>query len=79
VSIELLSALLSRGIEEVMDLPEALRRGIVAWAERNACVREVWLFGSRVKGNPKKNDVDIAIYFIPPAEIPYKLGGADGD
>ena len=49
-----------------MDLPEDWRRVIVAWAERNACVREVWLFGSRVKGNPKKNDVDLALYLMPP-------------
>jgi predicted nucleotidyltransferase len=49
-----------------MNLPEAWRQIIVAWAERNECVREVWLFGSRVKGNPKKNDVDLAIYLMPP-------------
>jgi hypothetical protein len=50
-----------------MDLPEEWRQVIVAWAEHNPCVREVWLFGSRAKGNPKKNDVDIAIYLTPPA------------
>jgi hypothetical protein len=49
-----------------MNLPEAWRQIIAAWAERNECVREVWLFGSRVKGNPKKNDVDLAIYLMPP-------------
>jgi hypothetical protein len=49
-----------------MNLPEAWHQIIVAWAKRNECVREVWLFGSRVKGNPKKNDVDLAIYLMPP-------------
>jgi hypothetical protein len=49
-----------------MDLPEEWRQIIVAWAARNECIREIWLFGSRVKGNPKKNDVDLALYLMPP-------------
>jgi hypothetical protein len=52
--------------QQRMDLPEAWRQIIVEWAERNTCVGEVWLCGSRVKGNPKKNDVDLALTLMPP-------------
>ena len=37
------------------------------WAEENGSVRELWLFGSRAKGNARLgSDVDIGLVLMPP-------------
>jgi predicted nucleotidyltransferase len=48
-------------------LPEAWRRSIQQWAKQKDSIQEVWLFGSRARGEATaKKDVDIAITLIPP-------------
>jgi len=38
-----------------------------AWAQDNGNVRQLWLFGSRAKGNSKEDsDVDLAVVLMPP-------------
>jgi len=50
-----------------MQLPEAWLQGIRAWAEANNSVREVWLFGSRARGDATEDsDVDLALALVPP-------------
>jgi predicted nucleotidyltransferase len=53
-----------------MHLPEAWVRGIQEWAEQNASIQEVWLFGSRARVEaPKKgSDVDLAFQLTPPTK-----------
>jgi predicted nucleotidyltransferase len=49
-----------------IDLDEASREIIAAWAAANDCVREIWLFGSRARGDSSPgSDVDIAIILMP--------------
>jgi predicted nucleotidyltransferase len=46
---------------------EAWLRAIEQWAERNDSIKEVWLFGSRARGEATDvSDVDIAITLMPP-------------
>ena len=47
-------------------LPEAWHRAIEEWAEQNRNIKEVWLFGSRVRGEATDDkDIDIAITLMP--------------
>jgi predicted nucleotidyltransferase len=48
--------------------PETWIRNIQEWAERNGNVREVWLFGSRVKNSAagEDSDVDLMLVLMPP-------------
>ena len=40
--------------------------GLRLWAEANGNVRQLWLFGSRARGEARENsDVDIALALIP--------------
>jgi predicted nucleotidyltransferase len=50
-----------------MPLPKPWADGIRQWAERTGCIREVWLFGSRARGDHEENsDVDLALALMPP-------------
>jgi predicted nucleotidyltransferase len=41
--------------------------GLRAWAAKNENIRELWLFGSRARGDAKDHsDVDIALALMPP-------------
>lgn len=45
-----------------MDLSEADRQRIVEWARRHPKIRQVWLYGSRARGdNRPDSDIDLAI------------------
>jgi predicted nucleotidyltransferase len=47
-------------------LPTGWREGVVTWARENGSVRELWLFGSRAKGEAKAgSDVDIGLVLMP--------------
>ncbi len=47
-----------------MNLSLNARRAIRTWARHEPLVKEVWLFGSRAKGNARDDsDVDVAIRF----------------
>jgi predicted nucleotidyltransferase len=42
-------------------------RGLREWAEANGNVRQLWLFGSRARGDARENsDVDLALALMPP-------------
>ena len=57
---------LSRCAMTVTKLPEAWRRAIEQWAVQNGNIKEVWLFGSRARGEATDDkDVDIAITLMP--------------
>jgi predicted nucleotidyltransferase len=48
-------------------LIEMVRVGLVSWAERNGAVREMWVFGSRVRGTAAEDsDMDIGLALMPP-------------
>ena len=50
-----------------MNLPEPWLRGIQEWAAQNRNVSEVWLFGSRARGDAREDsDVDLALTLMPP-------------
>jgi predicted nucleotidyltransferase len=50
-----------------MDMREEWLRGLSSWASKNESVRELWLFGSRVRGDSREDsDVDLAIALMPP-------------
>jgi predicted nucleotidyltransferase len=52
-----------------MGLPEAWHRAIEQWAEQNSNITEVWLFGSRARGEATDDkDVDLAITLMPAKE-----------
>lgn len=41
--------------------------GLRAWAAANESVRELWLFGSRARGDAREcSDVDLALALMPP-------------
>ncbi len=49
-------------------MEEVCIRNLQGWAAANGSVRELWLFGSRVKGTARGNsDADIAIALMPRA------------
>jgi predicted nucleotidyltransferase len=57
---------LSRCAMTVTKLPETWRRAIEQWAVQNGNIKEVWLFGSRARGEATDDkDVDIAITLMP--------------
>jgi predicted nucleotidyltransferase len=50
-----------------MDMQDEWLRGLRAWAEANKNVRELWLFGSRARGDAREeSDVDLALALMPP-------------
>jgi len=52
-----------------VQLPDAWLRSIQHWAEQNGNIQEVWLFGSRARGEATEvKDVDIAITLRPPKD-----------
>jgi predicted nucleotidyltransferase len=54
-----------------MGLPESWVNGIQQWAASNSSIREVWLFGSRARGNQEDDaDVDLALRLMPPRVCP---------
>jgi predicted nucleotidyltransferase len=51
-----------------MDMREEWLRRLCAWAAANESVRELWLFGSRARGDAREDsDVDLALALMPPA------------
>ncbi len=50
-----------------MDMQPEWLHGLREWAQSNGNVRQLWLFGSRARGNARENsDVDIALALMPP-------------
>jgi predicted nucleotidyltransferase len=50
-----------------MDMQDEWLRGLCAWAAANESVRELWLFGSRARGDAREDsDVDLALALMPP-------------
>jgi predicted nucleotidyltransferase len=51
----------------MMDVRPEWVRGLRAWAAANGNVRQLWLFGSRARGDARPDsDVDIALALMPP-------------
>jgi predicted nucleotidyltransferase len=52
---------------EPMDMQDGWLRGLRSWAAANESVRQLWLFGSRARGEAREDsDVDIALALMPP-------------
>src|SRR5258707_11681836 len=50
-----------------MDMQDEWLRGLCAWSAANENVRELWLFGSRARGDARESsDVDLALALMPP-------------
>jgi len=50
-----------------MDMRDEWIAALRAWAAKNDCVRELWLFGSRAKGTSEpESDIDVAVALMPP-------------
>jgi predicted nucleotidyltransferase len=50
----------------VMDMQPEWLRGLREWAQSNDAVRQLWLFGSRARGDARENsDVDLALALMP--------------
>lgn len=41
-------------------------RDLKSWAAANDCVRQLWLFGSRARGDAEHSDIDLAAALMPP-------------
>jgi predicted nucleotidyltransferase len=49
-----------------MDMRDEWIAALRAWAEKNDCVLELWLFGSRATGASRpESDIDIALALMP--------------
>jgi predicted nucleotidyltransferase len=49
-----------------MDMRAEWLRGLREWAQSNDSVRQLWLFGSRARGNSRpESDVDLALALMP--------------
>jgi uncharacterized protein len=52
----------ARGRDAVMHITEADRAAIVEWAAKRREIAEIWLFGSRARGDHRDDsDIDLAI------------------
>jgi predicted nucleotidyltransferase len=50
-----------------MEMSEQCLAALRTWASNNHNVRELWLFGSRARSDPRPDsDVDIAVALMPP-------------
>ena len=50
----------------IANIPDEWKRGLREWAEANSNVRQLWLFGSRVRGDAREDsDVDLALALMP--------------
>jgi predicted nucleotidyltransferase len=50
-----------------VDLPNESVLALCSWAEANGNVQELWLFGSRARGEAREDsDVDLALALMPP-------------
>lgn len=50
-----------------MQLPDEWRDAVVAWAQENRNIAELWLFGSRAKGLARPDsDLDLVVQLMPP-------------
>lgn len=50
-----------------MDMRDEWLRDLGSWASNNESVRELWLFGSRARGDTREDsDVDVALALMPP-------------
>ena len=59
-------AVLTAG-DELMDMRDEWLRDLRSWASKNESVRELWLYGSRARGNSREeSDIDLAIALMPP-------------
>ena len=53
--------------DELMDMRDEWLRDLRSWASKNESVRELWLYGSRARGNSREeSDIDLAIALMPP-------------
>src|SRR5262249_2478273 len=49
-----------------MDVPSEWERQLCEWASKYRSIRELWIFGSRVKGTPEPDsDLDVGVYLVP--------------
>lgn len=50
-----------------MDMRTEWLRGLREWSQSNDAVRQLWLFGSRARGDSRPDsDVDLALALMPP-------------
>lgn len=56
-----------RSSEQVIQLSDVSKVELCEWAQKNDAVKELWLFGSRARGEARPNsDVDITLVLMPP-------------
>jgi predicted nucleotidyltransferase len=49
-----------------MDMQDEWLRNLRSWASKNDSIRELWLFGSRARGDSQpESDVDLAVALMP--------------
>lgn len=52
-----------------MDMRDEWLAALRQWAANNEAVKELWVFGSRAKGNARPDsDIDVAVLLMPPIE-----------